>query len=213
MLRVCLATYEAARYERVHQQMIAEGLLAALPTRPFPRRSRIFHPEEIPGPPCRRRFGRSGGNARLCGHERLVKRYVAEVGSAWVRRLLAHPAQYVIYTAALSQVEVISALRRGAGRSLEVTQAERLAHRVTIHFAQRYQVIALTQAIVDQACVGLQAHPLRAADAIHLACALTIRRITQEQGLPPPSFVVADTALRAAATAEGFVVDNPLQHP
>ena len=30
----------------------------------------------------------------------LVKRYVAEVGSAWVRRLLAHPAQYVIYTAA-----------------------------------------------------------------------------------------------------------------
>ena len=91
-----------------------------------------------------------------------------------------------------------------------MTQAERLAHRVTIHFAQRYQVIALTQAIVDQA--GLQAHPLRAADAIHLACALTIRRITQEQGLPPPSFVVADTAF-AAATAEGFVVDNPLQHP
>jgi predicted transcriptional regulator len=36
MLRVCLATYEAARYERVHQQMIAEGLLAALPTRPLP---------------------------------------------------------------------------------------------------------------------------------------------------------------------------------
>ena len=36
MLRVCLATYEAARYERVHQQMIAEGLLAALPARPLP---------------------------------------------------------------------------------------------------------------------------------------------------------------------------------
>ncbi len=36
MLRVCLATYEATRYERVHQQMIAEGLLAALPTRPLP---------------------------------------------------------------------------------------------------------------------------------------------------------------------------------
>ena len=32
----------------------------------------------------------------------LVKRYVAEVGSTWVRWLLAHPAQYVIYTAALS---------------------------------------------------------------------------------------------------------------
>ena len=102
----------------------------------------------------------------------LVKRYVAEVGSAWVRRLLAHPAQYVIYTSALSQVEVISALQRRVREgSLAEAQAQRLAHRVTIHFAQRYQVIALTQAIVDQACVGLQTHPLRAADAIHLACA------------------------------------------
>jgi len=51
MLRVCLATYEAARYERVHQQMIAEGLLAALPTRPLPPEVEAFDPEEIPGPP------------------------------------------------------------------------------------------------------------------------------------------------------------------
>jgi predicted nucleic acid-binding protein len=144
----------------------------------------------------------------------LVKRYVAEVGSAWVRRLLAHPAQYVIYTAALAQAEVISALQRRVreGR-LEVAQAQRLARRVTVHFAQRYQVIAITQAVVDQACVALQAHPLRASDAIHLACALAIRRIAHEQGLPPPSFVVADAALLAAATAEGFTVDNPLRHP
>lgn len=144
----------------------------------------------------------------------LVKRYVAETGSAWVRRLLAHPAQYVIYTAALAQAEVISALQRRVreGR-LEVAQAQRLGQRVTAHCAQRSQVISMTQAVVDQACVALQAHPWRAADAIHLACALTIRRIVQEQGLPPPSFVVADTALRAAATAEGFVVENPLQHP
>ena len=51
MLRVCLATYEAARYERVHRQMIAEGLLAALPTRPLPPEVEDFDPEEIPGPP------------------------------------------------------------------------------------------------------------------------------------------------------------------
>ena len=51
MLRVCLATYEAARYARVHQQMIAEGLLAALPTRPLSPEVEAFDPEEIPGPP------------------------------------------------------------------------------------------------------------------------------------------------------------------
>ena len=144
----------------------------------------------------------------------LVKRYVAETGSAWVRRLLAHPAQYVIYTAALAQAEVISALQRRVreGR-LERAQARRLGQRVTVHCAQLYQVLTITQAIVDQACRALEASPWRAADAIHLACALPIRRIAQEQGLPPPSFVVADTALRAAATAEGFVVEHPLPHP
>jgi predicted transcriptional regulator len=51
MLRVCLATYEAALYERVHQQMRAEGLLEALPTRPLPPEVEDFDPEEIPGPP------------------------------------------------------------------------------------------------------------------------------------------------------------------
>jgi predicted transcriptional regulator len=51
MLRVCLATYEAARYERVHRQMVAEGLLEALPTRPLPPELEDFAPEAIPGPP------------------------------------------------------------------------------------------------------------------------------------------------------------------
>ena len=51
MLRVCLATYEAARYERVHRQMVAEGLLAALPMRPLPPDLEDFAPEAIPGPP------------------------------------------------------------------------------------------------------------------------------------------------------------------
>ncbi len=41
----------------------------------------------------------------------LVKRYVAEVGSAWVRRLLAHPAQYVIYLPE-SEYPVVLAYRR-----------------------------------------------------------------------------------------------------
>ena len=51
MLRVCLATYEASRYERVHRQMVEEGLLATLPTRPLPPDVEAFEPEAIPGPP------------------------------------------------------------------------------------------------------------------------------------------------------------------
>ena len=49
--------------------MIAEGLLAALPTRAALPEVEAFDPEEILCP-SRRRFGRSGGNAGLCGYER-----------------------------------------------------------------------------------------------------------------------------------------------
>ena len=50
MLRPCQATYEASRYEQVHRQMVEEGLLTALPTRPLPSDVEAFEPEEIPGP-------------------------------------------------------------------------------------------------------------------------------------------------------------------
>ena len=51
MLGVCVATYEAALYERVHRQMVAEGLLVTLPTRPLAPDVEAFDPEEIAGPP------------------------------------------------------------------------------------------------------------------------------------------------------------------
>lgn len=117
----------------------------------------------------------------------LVKRSIAEVGSTWVRQLLAHPAQSVISTVALAQAEVISALQRRVREgTLPGPQAQRLTQRVAVHCTQRYEVLAITPPLIDQACGMLQAHPLRAADAIHLAGALLIRRITHEQGLPPP---------------------------
>jgi len=140
----------------------------------------------------------------------LVKRYVAEVGSAWVRRTVARPVHQVLYTAALTEVEVRSALQRlvRAGR-LDLAQAQRL----TQHFTRRYQVIRITRTIVTQAGLLLERHPLRAYDAVQLACALAVQRLMHQQGMPPPLFVTADDALLVAARAEGFPVDNPLQHP
>jgi predicted nucleic acid-binding protein len=144
----------------------------------------------------------------------LVKRYVAEVGSTWVRRIVARPVHQVLYTAALTEVEVRSALQRlvREGR-LDTAQAQRLTQRVTQHFTRRYQVIRITRTVVTQAGLVLERHPLRAYDAVQLACALTVRRGMHRRGMPPPRFVAADTTLLAAARAEGFLVDNPLQHP
>lgn len=144
----------------------------------------------------------------------LVKRYVAEVGSAWVRRMVARPVHEVLYTAALTEVEVRSALHRllREGR-LDAAQAQRLTQRVAQHFTRRYQLIRITRTVVAQAGRLVESHPLRAYDAVQLACALTVRRGMSQRGMPPPLFVAADTTLLAAAGAEGFLVENPLQYP
>ena len=144
----------------------------------------------------------------------LVKRYVAEAGSAWVRRTVARPVHHVIYTAALTEVEVRSALQRlvREGR-VDTAQAQRLTQRVRQHCTRRYQLIRITRAVVAQAGMLVESHPLRAYDAVQLACALTVRRGMHRRGMPPPLFVTADTTLLAAARAEGFLVDNPLQYP
>ncbi len=144
----------------------------------------------------------------------LVKRYVAEVGSAWVRRLVARPVHQVLYTAALTEVEVRSALQRlvREGR-VDTAQAQRLTRRLGQHCTQRYQLLRITRPVIAEAGRLVETHPLRAYDAVQLACALLVRRGLQRRGMPPPLFVAADTALLAAARAEGFTVENPLQHP
>ena len=144
----------------------------------------------------------------------LVKRYVAEAGSAWVRRMVARPVHHVMYTAALTEVEVRSALQRLVReRRMDAAQAQRLTQRVIQHCTRRYQLIRITRTVVAQAGRLVEAHPLRAYDAVQLACALTVRRGMYQRGMPPPLFVAADTTLLAAARAEGFLVDNPLQYP
>ena len=144
----------------------------------------------------------------------LVKRYVAEAGSAWVRQTVARPVHHVLYTAALTEVEVRSALQRLVRDGhLDMAQAQRLTQRVLQHCTRRYQLIRITRTVVVAAGMLVEGYPLRAYDAVQLACALTVRRGMHRRGMPPPLFVAADTTLLAAARAEGFLVDNPLQYP
>jgi predicted nucleic acid-binding protein len=42
----------------------------------------------------------------------LAKRYVVEVGSAWVQAVVAQQSGHMIYTSVLTQPEIVSALQR-----------------------------------------------------------------------------------------------------
>ena len=75
------------------------------------------------------------------------------------------------------------------------------------------RLLTITPDVLTQACALVQAYPLRAYDALHLACALAARQRLQQHGAPGRRFVAADMTLLAAASAEGFLGDNPLQYP
>lgn len=144
----------------------------------------------------------------------LVKRYVAEVGSTWVRSTIARRSDHVSYASVLAQPEAISAVQRKVREGhLEEDRARTLARRVTTHFAHSYALVAITPSVIAQACTLLQHYPLRAYDALQMACAIAVHSFLQQKALPAPLFVAADDTLLAAAAAEGFVVDNPLLHP
>jgi hypothetical protein len=55
MLRLCLAAYEEALYERAHKQMLADGVLVSLPAPPLlpgeTEEDEDFEPLEIAGKP------------------------------------------------------------------------------------------------------------------------------------------------------------------
>ena len=107
--------------------------------------------------------------------------------------------------------DLVSALQRRVREGfLEVSEAERLAQQVIEHMGQSYALAAIRRH--HQACTVLHRYPLRAYDALHLACALTVREAIALQQLAGPVLVAADAPLLAAAAAEGLPIDNPLQH-
>jgi uncharacterized protein len=143
----------------------------------------------------------------------LAKRYVMEIGSFWIQDIIAQQSGQSIYTSVLTQPEIVSALQRRVREgNLEADKALTLAQQGMAHMNQSYALIAIAPPIIAQACTMLQRHPLRAYDALHLASAQIVRQILEGQQLAVPVFVAADSTLLAAAAAEGFTIDNPLQH-
>jgi uncharacterized protein len=143
----------------------------------------------------------------------LVKRYVQETGTSWVRSITRRSPSTVIYIARITAVEVPCAIaRRRKGKTLTARRASSILHRFRQHLAGRYTVAEVTAALLDDAMrLGIE-HALRAYDAVQLAVALEVNRFHQAGGSGPVTLVSADQALNGAATAEGLTVDDPNSH-
>jgi predicted nucleic acid-binding protein len=144
----------------------------------------------------------------------LSKRYVQEVGTAWVRALVVPTAGHTLLTARITMVEIYSALaRRRREGSVPADDCQVAVQAFTAHSATEYEFVELNLDVVVQARDLLERHPLRAYDAVQLASALVANQALQAARLAPLVFLSADDRLNTAAAVEGLTVDNPNAHP
>ena len=139
----------------------------------------------------------------------LVKRYVAEAGSQTVAELVSAPSVNLLI-ADITRAEFASALnRRFREGSVSAEQHRALKAAFAFHLVDDYLVVPLQSSHITAACRVINAHGLRAYDAVQLAVALSLRDL-----LAPPGEIVrlvsADPRLNAAARAEGLAVIEPL---
>lgn len=144
----------------------------------------------------------------------LVKRYVAETGSAFVTRLTSSSESNEIWLATIGCVELVAALYRrvntGALTSSSAWNAEQAFRG---DWQQVFQPIDLNASILARAMGLAKLHLLRAYDAVQLATAVDLQVNRRALNLSWPIFVSADQRLNQAALAEGLLVDDPNRYP
>jgi uncharacterized protein len=144
----------------------------------------------------------------------VVKRYVDEIGSEWIRALVDPAAGNVISIADVTRAEVVSAIaRRTRAGTMDPVAAAESIRLFDADGAVQYRIVPTEHGVISLAVELLQQHPLRAYDAIQLATVQHVDRTLLQSGLPPVVFVSADDELLSAARAEGLATENPNLHP
>ena len=141
----------------------------------------------------------------------LVKGYVHEPGSRWVRQVLV-PRGPEVFISPLSGVEVLAAIARKArAGEIDGSMRQKGVSAFRMDYRYRFAHTAVSAAVTQEAMALVLAHPLRGADAVQLASALLLREAApQFKGL---AFVAADAALLRLARHTGLATENPLDHP
>jgi uncharacterized protein len=144
----------------------------------------------------------------------LVKRYVREIGSAWVSSLFDPSANNEVFVAAITSVEIIAAVsRRARAGTITAADAALTCNLFRADWICDYQVIETNEPLLQQAMALAETYGLRGYDAVQLAAGYQVNRLCVGSGLSPIVFGSADNDLNAAALREGLVVENPNLHP
>ncbi len=144
----------------------------------------------------------------------LVKRYIPETGSTWVRQLTDPQIGNKLFIARITWVEVLSALaRREREGSLTSTDRTLIVQRFRSGLNNQYQVIELDSTLAETAGQLVNQYPLRAYDAVQLASVLLLQTAFAMKPSTQLIFLTADDRLAAIAATMGLLTENPNYHP
>ncbi|MBW4479354.1 MAG: type II toxin-antitoxin system VapC family toxin [Tolypothrix brevis GSE-NOS-MK-07-07A] len=144
----------------------------------------------------------------------LVKRYISETGSAWVLGLFDPAVNNEVFIAAITSVEIVAAItRRSRSGSISIMDATIIRNQFKSDLQKDYQIVEITENIINSGMVLSETYGLRGYDAIQLAVGCAVNSLCIANGLPPITFVSADNELNAAVVSEGLMIQNPNSYP
>ena len=144
----------------------------------------------------------------------LIKRYVVEIGSPWIKTLTDSQTGNSLLLVRITWVEVLSAFaRRQREGGITAAEVAALIAKFRSEFNSRYRVIEVDLALVERAGELIVQYPLRAYDAVQLASALRVQSLLASMPETQLIFVSADNRLLDIAQSAGLAIDNPNNYP
>jgi predicted nucleic acid-binding protein len=143
----------------------------------------------------------------------LVKRYITEDGTVWLRQLFEPAQGHEFFIVRVTGPEFIAALqRRVRTKDIRMMMATRLSNTFRTSWQRQYRIIEVNEQVTEQAMNIAQQYQLRGYDAVQLAAALHVNALRVSTHMSPLIFVSSDTVQLSVAVALGFQVENPAHH-
>ncbi|HID31584.1 MAG TPA: PIN domain-containing protein [Desulfobacterales bacterium] len=145
----------------------------------------------------------------------VVKLYISETGSVWVRSLvdtLGPDGRWAnkLVLANICVVEVAAAIaKRKRMGAISPPEQSTLVANFLADCVERFVKLGVDDNVIKLATELTQRHPLRSYDAIHLATALILNHALIEKSALSLTFVSSDKVLCQAASEEGLITENP----
>jgi predicted nucleic acid-binding protein len=148
----------------------------------------------------------------------LVKKYISETGTNWVRNIFNAVPAHEIYVSRITEVEATAAIaRRKKGGSLSTSDAALAIQQLRSDFLTRFRILDVAANVSTQACAVAETHALRGYDAVQLASGIIIYNRLLSLGANPNqisfTFISSDNELNSAAQIEGLIIENPNNYP